>query len=73
VRLLFAFDKQRRAILLLGGDKSDDWNGWYKVNIPAADEGFEEHQAKIDKQRSVKPDQSRTRRTSEGKTRKGRR
>jgi len=73
VRLLFAFDKQRRAILLLGGDKNNDWNGWYKVNIPVADERFEKHQAKIDEQRSVKPDQDRTRRTSEGKTRKARR
>ena len=31
---------ERQAILLVGGDKSDDWTGWYKVNIPIADERF---------------------------------
>jgi hypothetical protein len=27
IRVLFAFELERRAILLLGGDKSDDWSG----------------------------------------------
>jgi hypothetical protein len=44
VRVLFAFDLERQAILLVGGDKSDDWKGWYKVNIPIADERFGDHQ-----------------------------
>lgn len=48
IRVLFAFDKKRAAILLLGGDKSRDWNRWYKTNIPIADERFDEHQARID-------------------------
>lgn len=47
VRALFAFDKKRRAILLVGGDKSDDWRGWYRRNIPVADERFDEHQAQL--------------------------
>ena len=47
IRVLFAFDLERQAILLVGGDKSDDWTGWYKVNIPIADERFAEHQNKI--------------------------
>ena len=34
VRVLFAFDLERRAILLVGGDKSDGWTGWYDSNIP---------------------------------------
>ena len=54
VRVLFAFDKERRAILLLGGDKSDDWKGWYRDNIPIADERFEKHQAALDKRRAKK-------------------
>ncbi len=58
--MLFAFDKERRAILLLGGDKSDDWDGWYKENIPIADDRFAEHQEKIDKQRSAKPAETKT-------------
>lgn len=48
VRVLFAFDRVRRAILLVGGDKSDDWSGWYDLNIPIADERFDEHQASIE-------------------------
>lgn len=51
VRVLFAFDRQRTAILLVGGDKSKDWKGWYKVNVPIADDRFDEHQARIDKAR----------------------
>jgi hypothetical protein len=47
IRVLFAFDMERQAILLVGGDKSDDWTGWYEVNIPIADERFDEHQDKI--------------------------
>lgn len=49
VRVLFAFDKVRKAILLVGGDKSEDWKGWYRLNIPIADQRFDEHQARIQK------------------------
>jgi hypothetical protein len=35
IRVLFAFDPKRRAILLVGGDKSDNWKGWYRENIPS--------------------------------------
>jgi hypothetical protein len=49
VRVLFAFDRFRQAILLVGGDKSDDWSGWYDTNIPIADDRFDEHQAKVAK------------------------
>ena len=30
MRILFAFDPWRSAILLTGGDKSGDWQGWYR-------------------------------------------
>lgn len=43
IRILFAFDPGRRAILLIAGDKSHDWNRWYKRNIPVADQRFHEH------------------------------
>jgi hypothetical protein len=49
VRVLFAFDRVRRAILLVGGDKSGDWSGWYDVNVPVADDRFDEHQVKVRK------------------------
>lgn len=42
VRVLFAFDPLRRAILLVGGDKAVDWRGWYRTNVPIADERFDE-------------------------------
>lgn len=37
IRILFIFDPKRRAVLLLGGDKSSDFKGWYKKNIPVAE------------------------------------
>jgi hypothetical protein len=43
VRVLFAFDSARKAILLLGGDKSGSWNDWYRKNIPRADALYDEH------------------------------
>jgi hypothetical protein len=35
IRMLFVFDPWRSAILLVGGDKSTDWSGWYRRAIPA--------------------------------------
>jgi len=43
LRALFAFDPQRRAIVLLGGDKRGDWTGWYERNIPLADDRYDQH------------------------------
>lgn len=43
IRLLFAFDPTRQAILLVGGDKSNNWRGWYDTNIPLADSRYDEH------------------------------
>lgn len=37
LRILFAFDPRRNAILLLGGDKRDRWQEWYEAAIPLAD------------------------------------
>jgi hypothetical protein len=57
----FAFDRRRRAILLVGGDKSKDWKDWYKANIPIADARFEEHQARIAKAEARKRSAGRAR------------
>ncbi|MFG1947719.1 type II toxin-antitoxin system RelE/ParE family toxin [Nonomuraea sp. NPDC048826] len=38
IRILFVFDPWRAAILLVGGDKSGDWSGWYRRAIPHAEE-----------------------------------
>ena len=47
IRVLFAFDLERNAILLVGGDKSSNWAGCYKKNIPLADDRLDEHQLEI--------------------------
>jgi hypothetical protein len=70
VRVLFAFDLEREAILLVGGEKSDDWKGWYDSNIPIADDRFDEHQAKLAAKRAKKAAGKATKRT---KTSKGKR
>ncbi len=43
LRMLFASDPQRRAIVLIGGDKTNDWRGWYARNIPLADRLYDKH------------------------------
>lgn len=53
IRVLFAFDAGREAILLVGGDKSGDWQGWYQRNIPIADDRFDDHQARLRQARPV--------------------
>jgi hypothetical protein len=47
LRVLFAFDPRRAAIVLLGGDKTDDWVGWYERNVPIADDLYDEYLAEI--------------------------
>jgi hypothetical protein len=49
VRILFAFDPRRRAILLLAGDKQGAWSKWYRKNIPVADDRYDEHLATLKK------------------------
>jgi hypothetical protein len=41
IRILFYFDKSRRAALLVAGDKSRDWKGWYRVSIKLAESRIE--------------------------------
>jgi hypothetical protein len=43
LRALFAFDPRRRAIVLVGGDKTNDWKGWYARNIRFADKLYATH------------------------------
>lgn len=41
LRTLFLFDPRRTAILLIGGDKTGNWTGWYKEAIREAEELYE--------------------------------
>jgi hypothetical protein len=43
LRVLFAFDPRRMAILLIGGDKTNRWNAWYREFIPIADQLYDDH------------------------------
>jgi len=46
LRTLYAFDPQRSAILLIGGDKTGD-DRWCDVNVPVADRLYDEHLAQL--------------------------
>lgn len=41
VRILFAFDPSRQAILLVAGDKRKRWDSWYREAIPLADDRYD--------------------------------
>jgi hypothetical protein len=45
LRVLFIFDPRREAVLLLGGDKSENglWNDWYLYAIPKAEALYVEY------------------------------
>lgn len=48
IRILFAFDPRRSAILLIGGDKRGRWQEFYERMIPLADDLFDEHLAGLE-------------------------
>lgn len=54
IRILFAFDPRRMAILLIAGDKAGRWAQWYKKNIPLADDLFDEHIRALRKKRPAR-------------------
>jgi hypothetical protein len=41
LRILFAFDPWRSAILLVAGDKAGNWKQWYRQAIPRAEQLLE--------------------------------
>jgi hypothetical protein len=43
LRILFAFDPRRVAILLFGGDKTGEWQAWYRTAIPRAERLYQDH------------------------------
>lgn len=50
LRVLYAFDPRRVALLLLGGDKTGD-KRWYLKNVPTADRLYAEHLDSLDRKR----------------------
>lgn len=49
LRTLYAFDPQRSAILLVGGDKTGD-KRWYEIHVPMADQLYDEHLQQLRKE-----------------------
>lgn len=43
IRIIFAFDPTRSALLLLGGDKAGNWDRWYRDNIPLAEQLYRDY------------------------------
>jgi hypothetical protein len=50
IRVMFAFDPRRTAILLIGGDKTGQWESWYEEMVPIADRLYDEHLGAIERQ-----------------------
>jgi hypothetical protein len=48
IRILFAFDPVRRAVLLVAGDKAGNCQGWYNANIPIAEKRYQAHLADLE-------------------------
>ena len=51
-RVLFAFDSERAAVLLVGGNKGGD-KRWYTVNIPIAERLFEAWETRLRQRRAT--------------------
>jgi hypothetical protein len=51
IRVLFAFDPRRVAILLIGGDKEGRWDTFYGEIIPVADRLYARHLEELEGER----------------------
>ena len=53
LRVLYAFDPRRTAMLLIGGDKTGNPK-WYQQFVPVADGLFDDHLAQLKKEEEAK-------------------
>lgn len=58
VRILFAFDPDRRAVLLLGGTKTGD-DRWYRKHVPLADQDFRVHLQEMQSEKEKQKEKTR--------------
>lgn len=49
IRVLFAFDSNRNAVMLVGGDKSGKWSRWYPQQVRLAERLLGDHERSIGK------------------------
>jgi|SRR5581483_5870379 len=47
LRVLFMFDPRRQVILLLGGDKTGEWDAWYGWAVPLAEDLYDTYLAEL--------------------------
>jgi hypothetical protein len=45
IRILLVFDPWRSVILLVAGDKSGQWDKWYRTAIPRAEQLYDDYLA----------------------------
>lgn len=50
VRVLFAFDSNQNAVMLVGGDKTGKWNRWYPQKVALAERLYADHERSIGKE-----------------------
>ena len=50
IRLLFAFDSNRNPVMLVGGDKTGQWNRWYPQKVRLAERLYLDHERSIGKE-----------------------
>jgi hypothetical protein len=50
IRVLFIFDPMRNAVMLVGGDKSNNWKSWYSQNIKIAEERYRKYLKEVNGQ-----------------------
>ena len=50
LRVLFAFDPDQQAVMLVGGDKTGSWKRWYRKMIPVAEHRYRDHLRSIGKE-----------------------
>jgi hypothetical protein len=50
IRVLFAFDSNQNAVMLVGGDKTGKWNHWYPQKVALAERLYADHERSIGKE-----------------------
>jgi hypothetical protein len=73
MRIFFAFDPSRAAILLIGGDKAGKTKRFYKKMIPVADRIYDQHLRVLKEHEDAKEDHKAIQRAEQGGSQASRR